>query len=113
MADAFVALTTVGSSEDAERIARSLVERRLAACVNVVPGVVSFYRWRGVVERDGEWLLVMKTNGERLDALRAGLVSLHPYELPELLVLPVSAGHAPYLSWLAESVTDGGSETSR
>ncbi len=107
MADAIVALTTVGSSEDAERIARALVERRLAACVNVVGGVVSIYRWRGAVERDGEWLLVIKTSSERLEALRAGLSGLHPYELPELLVLPVSSGHPPYLAWLTESVSDG------
>jgi periplasmic divalent cation tolerance protein len=100
-----VALSTVGKAEDAERIARALVERRLAACVNVVPGVASFYRWKGEVCRDEEWLLVVKTRTERLDALREALVALHPYELPELLALPIQAGHAPYLAWLDESVS--------
>jgi periplasmic divalent cation tolerance protein len=100
-----VALSTVGSAEDAERIARALVERRLAACVNVVPGVASVYRWKGEICRDQEWLLVVKTRGEKLDALREALVALHPYELPELVALPIEAGHAPYLAWLDESVS--------
>jgi periplasmic divalent cation tolerance protein len=100
-----VALSTVGTAEDAERIARALVERRLAACVNVVPGVVSFYRWKGAVEKDEERLLVIKTRAERLEALREALVELHPYEVPELVALPVEAGHAPYLAWLDESVS--------
>jgi periplasmic divalent cation tolerance protein len=100
-----VALSTVGKAEDAERIARALVERRLAACVNVVPGVGSFYRWKGEVCRDEEWLLVVKTREEKLDALREALVALHPYELPELVALPIEAGHAPYLAWLDEGVS--------
>lgn len=99
-----VALTTVGKAADAERVARALVERRLAACVNVVPGVVSTYRWKGEVERDDEHLLVVKTRADRVAALREALVTLHPYELPELVVLPVEAGHAPYLDWVRESV---------
>ncbi|MFN8092011.1 MAG: divalent-cation tolerance protein CutA [Vicinamibacteria bacterium] len=99
-----VALTTVGKAADAERVARALVERRLAACVNVVPGVVSTYRWKGEVERDDEHLLVVKTRADRVEALREALVTLHPYELPELVVLPVEAGHAPYLAWIRESV---------
>jgi len=100
-----VALSTVGTAEDAERIARALVERRLAACVNVVPGVVSIYRWKGAVEKDEERLLVIKTRAERLEALREALVELHPYEVPELVALRVEAGHAPYLAWLDESVS--------
>jgi periplasmic divalent cation tolerance protein len=98
-----VALSTVGNAEDAERIARALVERGLAACVNVVPGVVSVYRWKGAVERGEELLLVIKTRAERLGALRDALVELHPYELPELIALPVAFGHAPYLAWIDES----------
>ena len=105
MSGRVVALSTVGTAEDAERIARALVERRLAACVNVVPGVVSFYRWKGAVEKDEERLLVIKTRAERLEALREALVELHPYEVPELVALPVEAGHAPYLAWLDESVS--------
>lgn len=101
---AVVAFSTVASPEDAERIARALVEERLAACVNVVPGLVSFYRWKGKVERDDELLLVIKTMAGRLDELRGRLVELHPYEVPELVALPVEGGHPPYLAWLAESV---------
>jgi periplasmic divalent cation tolerance protein len=99
-----VALSTVGTAEDAERLARALVEKRLAACVNIIPGLVSIYRWRGAVERAEERLLVIKTRADRLSALREALVSLHPYEVPELLTLPVEDGHPPYLSWLDESV---------
>jgi periplasmic divalent cation tolerance protein len=99
-----VALSTVGTAEDAERIARALVERRLAACVNVVPGLLSIYRWKGAVESAEERLLVIKTRADRLAALREALVSLHPYEVPELLTLPVEEGHPPYLAWLDESV---------
>jgi periplasmic divalent cation tolerance protein len=105
MSDRIVALTTVGTAEDAERIARALVERRLAACVNVVPRVVSIYRWKGEVCRDEERLLVVKTRTEKLEALRDALLALHPYELPELVALPVEAGHGPYLDWLDESVS--------
>jgi periplasmic divalent cation tolerance protein len=99
-----VAFSTVAKAEDAERIAGELVERRLAACVNIVPGLVSVYRWKGAVERDTEVLLVMKTRGERLEALRQALVDLHPYEVPELVALPIVGGHPPYLAWLDESV---------
>jgi periplasmic divalent cation tolerance protein len=100
-----VALSTVKSAEDAERIARFLVERRLAACVSVVPGLVSLYRWKGGVERDEERLIVIKTRGDRLDALREALVSIHPYEVPELVALPVVDGNPPYLAWLDEAVS--------
>jgi len=97
-------LSTVGRAEDAERIARELVERRLAACVNVVPGVTSVYRWKGKVERDEERLLLIKTTGERLPALRETLIALHPYELPEAIAVPIEGGHQPYLDWLDDSV---------
>ncbi len=105
MSGALVVLCSIGSADDAEHLARALVERRLAACVNVVPGVVSLYRWKGRVERDEERLLVIKTRAERFEELRDALVALHPYELPELIALPVSAGHEPYLAWLSESAT--------
>ncbi len=105
MSERLVALSTVATAEDAERIARALVEGRLAACVNVVPRVVSVYRWKGEVSRDQELLLLIKTRRERLDAVREALVALHPYELPELVALPVEAGHEPYLAWIDESVS--------
>lgn len=103
MSAARVVLSTVGDAGDAERIAAALVERRLAACVNLVPGVRSIYRWKGGVERDDEQLLVIKTTGEQLEALRAAIVELHPYEVPEVVALEVVGGHAPYLDWVAES----------
>jgi len=99
-----VALSSVATAEDAERIARSLVEKGVAACVNVVPGVVSFYRWKGRLERDAEVLLVIKTRGERFEDLKAALLAEHPYEVPELVALEVAAGHDRYLEWLEESV---------
>lgn len=106
MSQHLVVLSTVARAEDAERIARALVERRLAACVSVVPGLVSIYRWKGNVERDDERLLVIKTRRERLAPLREAIAELHPYELPELLALPVEAGSPDYLEWLDESVAE-------
>jgi periplasmic divalent cation tolerance protein len=103
-----VVLSTVGREQDAERLARELVERGLAACVNVVPGVISFYRWRGELTRDAEWLLLIKTTAERFEALRRALVALHPYEVPEIVELPIERGHAPYLDWVEASVAGGG-----
>jgi periplasmic divalent cation tolerance protein len=100
-----VVLTTLGSQHDGERIARELVGRGLAACVNLVPGLVSIYRWKQAVEREPEVLLLIKTRRERFEALRRALVELHPYELPEVIALPVQAGHAPYLEWLDASVS--------
>jgi periplasmic divalent cation tolerance protein len=99
-----VALSTVGSAEDADRLARALVERRLAACVNVVPGVVSHYRWKGELQRDEERLLVIKTRSERIEALREALRELHPYELPELVAFEISEGSPDYLKWLDAEV---------
>ena len=97
-------LSAVGAQPDAERIARALVEERLAACVNVVPGITSIYRWKGTVEQEPELLLVMKTLAEQVDALKARLLELHPYDLPEVVVIPIGDGHKPYLDWLAEQV---------
>ena len=107
MTGPLVALSTVATAEDAERIARSLVEKGVAACVNVVPGVVSFYRWKGRLERDAEVLLVIKTRGERFEDLKAALLAEHPYEVPELVALSIAAGHERYLEWLADSVRGG------
>ncbi|MDQ6663061.1 MAG: divalent-cation tolerance protein CutA [Acidobacteriota bacterium] len=95
-----VVLNTCGSSEEAERIARRLVDERLAACVNVLAPVRSFYRWKGVVEDASEWLLVIKTSRDRFDAVRIALEASHSYELPEILALPVVDGSLNYLNWL-------------
>ena len=99
-----VVLTALGAQLDAEKIASALVEERLAACVNVIPGVVSVYRWKGAVEKENELVLVIKTMAQQVDALKARLVELHPYELPEVVVIPIAGGHQPYLDWLAEQV---------
>ena len=98
-------LSTVGTREDAQRIADALVGERLAACVNVLPGLASTYRWKGAVERADELLLLIKTRAERVEDLGARLRALHPYEVPEIIVLPIAGGHGPYLDWIAESVT--------
>jgi periplasmic divalent cation tolerance protein len=104
MTGRIVALTTVGSAGDAERIAQALVEEGHVACVNVLPGVLSFYRWKGEMTRDTEWLLVMKTTAARFEALREALVEMHPYDVPEVIELPIERGHAPYLEWIDASV---------
>lgn len=104
MTDKIVVLTTCAAEADAERLARALVEGRLAACVNVVPGVRSFYRWKGEVDSGVEFLLIVKTSRELFPALRAEMERLHPYELPELLALPVVAGAENYLSWFQASL---------
>jgi len=102
--DAVLVLSAASTREEAERIAQALVDERLAACVNVVPGVVSVYRWKGAVQKDDELLLVIKTRSEAVEALRARLVALHSYELPEVVVLTIAGGHPPYLDWIAEGV---------
>lgn len=91
----------------ADRIARALVDERLAACVNVIPGVHSVYRWQGAVERADEVLLLVKTTNERLDALCARVRSLHPDELPELVAVEVAGGSPAYLAWVAEQTRPG------
>jgi periplasmic divalent cation tolerance protein len=99
-----VALSTAPSVEKAAEIARTLVEERLAACVNIVPGVRSIYRWKGELCDDTEVLCVIKTRKDRVAALRDRLPALHPYEVPELVVLEVASGHAPYLAWIDAQV---------
>jgi len=98
---AYVVLVTAPAQGDAAaKIARTLVEERLAACVNRVPGLVSTYWWQGKIEEDEEVLLVIKTSEEKLEALLKRVPELHPYSVPEVLALPVAAGHGPYLEWL-------------
>lgn len=98
-------LTTVGADFDARPIARILVESRLAACVNVLPAVHSIYRWEGTVSEDGEQLLIIKTLDERVDALKEALFPMHPYDVPEFVVLPVARIEGPYREWLIEAVS--------
>ena len=98
---ALVVLVTAPTPERAAEIARALVEERLAACGNVVPGVRSIYRWQGKVEDESEALLVLKTTRARFEALRERVLALHPYQVPEVIALPVEAGSAAYLAWIA------------
>ncbi|WP_166212398.1 divalent-cation tolerance protein CutA [Cognatiluteimonas telluris] len=101
---AFVCLCTCPDAAAARRIADALVDERLAACVNVLPGLRSVYRWQGGIQCDDEVLLLIKTTRDRVDALGARLTALHPYELPELVAVEVAGGLAAYLSWIEESV---------
>ena len=103
-----VVLTTCPDEETARRIARTLVEERLAACGNVVPGVASVYRWEGAIETAAECLLILKTRDDRVPALAARLGVLHPYDVPEMLALPVAAGAGPYVRWV---LAEAGRET--
>ena len=104
MFEARVVLTTVGLLERAEHLAKALVERRLAACVNIVGPIRSVYRWQGSIENQQEYLLVIKTTGERAADLAAAFAELHPYEVPEHVELPIEGGGAPYLEWLSAQV---------
>ncbi len=99
---AAIVLTTLAAEADAAALARTLVEERLAACVNVLPEMTSVYRWKGDIEQDREQQLVIKTSAESIEALRARLRELHPYELPEFLVLNAQSSQA-YLAWIADA----------
>ncbi len=99
-----IVLTTAGSDEEASRIAETLVERRLAACVNVVPGVVSHYRWKGETCRDEERLLVIKTSARLFAEVRSAIRELHSYELPEAILIGIADGDPEYLAWLADGL---------
>lgn len=107
MAECLLVTTTVDSREIAEQLAAALVDRRLAACAQVSGPVASIYRWRGTVEYASEWLCQLKTTRARLPALEAALDTLHPYDLPELTVVPLG-GSTAYLAWIEEAVSDHG-----
>ena len=99
-----VVLTTVGSDEEAVKLARAVVERRVVACVNIVGPVRSVYYWKGQLEDERERLLLMKTRSDRFDDLHSVLKELHPYDVPEIIALPVERGSAAYLGWVDENV---------
>jgi periplasmic divalent cation tolerance protein len=105
--DALLVLVTTPSAEEAARLARALVEARLAACGNVVPQLRSIYRWQGEVHDEAEALLILKTTRASFAALRERVLELHPYDVPEVLALPVEAGSADYLAWLAHETKPG------
>ena len=102
MIDARVVLSTCGSPEEAERVARALVETGAAACVNIVPAIRSIYRWKGAVEDASEVLLIIKTRVERIAEVEATIRRTHSYEVPEIVVLPVESGLPAYLRWIIE-----------
>jgi periplasmic divalent cation tolerance protein len=104
MTDKRVVLTACASLEEARQIAHALIERRLAACVNIVPQVESIYRWKGEVETATECLLAIKTTADAFERLRDALVELHSYEVPECIELAITDGSAAYLEWIGESV---------
>ena len=97
-----IVLVTCGSEEEALKISRSLVEERLAACVNLISPVRSIYRWEGEIWDEKEWLLMIKTQRKRFKEIEAKVKSLHSYSVPEIIALPIIAGSSSYLAWLAE-----------
>lgn len=103
-------ITATDKRENADHIARSLVEMRLAGCVQIVGPVTSIYRWKGAIETAGEWLCLIKTSAERYGAIEQAIRTLHPYETPEILALPVAAGSRDYLEWLAGQLAAPGEE---
>lgn len=105
MSEPIVVLVTTPSVDKAAEIARALVEERLAACGNIVPGLRSIYTWEGKICDDAEALLILKTEAGLFGAVRDRVVALHPYEVPEVIRLDITEGHAPYLKWITDSVS--------
>jgi periplasmic divalent cation tolerance protein len=104
MTDKKLVLTTAGSKEEAHKIARAVVERRLAACVNIVPNIESIYRWEGKIEEAEEWLLVIKTTADAFELVCDAIRELHSYQLPECICIAIERGGEAYLEWIGESV---------
>ncbi|MEZ5445998.1 MAG: divalent-cation tolerance protein CutA [Gammaproteobacteria bacterium] len=102
----WLVLTTCPDADSAERLAHLLVSRNLAACVNIQPGVRSVYRWQGTVESSAEHLLSIKTAATRYEALQDVIKANHPYELPEVVAVPIVAGSSEYLSWICQNLCD-------
>ena len=104
MTDKRIVLSTAGSEEEARKIARYLVERQLAACVNLVPRMESIYRWQGKIESSQEWLLLIKTSADQFPAVSDVIRELHSYELPECIAVAIEEGSSEYLDWLGDSL---------
>lgn len=102
MTDKVVIYVTSGDAAESEKIARTLVEKRLAACVNIIPQIRSFYRWEGKIQDDPEYLMVIKTSRRLFSAVRAEVERLHSYHVPEVICVPIVEGSENYLSWLGE-----------
>jgi len=104
MTDKIVVLSTCATEEEAAKLARVLVEARVAACVTMVPGAQSVYRWQGAVETAAECLLIIKSSRRLFEPLRTALEEAHPYDVPEVLAMPVVEGAAKYMNWLEEQL---------
>ena len=104
--DFVIVLTTFPVDRDADQFARTLVEERLAACVNLLPAMTSIYSWKGSIEKGDERQVVIKTSSGRVRELEARLKALHPYDLPEFVVIPIVAGSHDYLAWISENTTN-------
>ena len=104
MTETYCIVLVTAPEADARNIARTLVGQDLAACVNIMPNLTSVYRWEGKVEEDTEHLLVIKTRRDALEALKAAVLEAHPYELPEIIAVPIVDGLNGYLDWIDESV---------
>lgn len=105
--EARLAFVTAPDADTARGLVRTLVEEEIIACGNILPGVTSYFRWKGVVECESEVLCVLKTTAEAAPRLIERVPELHPYDVPEVLIFPVESGHAPYLNWISESVKHG------
>lgn len=100
--------TTVDTEEGARRVARALIEHQVAACAQVSGPITSFYRWEGEVQNDPEWIVVIKTTADRLETLTARILDVHPYDVPEIVAVPVVGGNPAYLDWVREETRAGG-----
>jgi periplasmic divalent cation tolerance protein len=103
--DYIVVFVTCADESVARNLAAAVLEPRLAACVNILPGVRSLYRWNGEIQDDAEVMCIMKTRADRFEDLRRAIAEAHPYEVPEIIALPIAAGHKPYLDWIDDCVS--------
>lgn len=101
----FLLISTCASNREAQKIADTLIQKRLAACVNILPQAVSIFRWKGKVEKAKERLLLIKAPAQNISAIEKTLLKIHSYEVPELIAFPITKGHLPYLNWIAESTS--------
>jgi len=105
MTDAVLVLTTLPNSDAAAELANRLVSERLAACANILPALRSIYRWQGKVQDENEVLVLLKTQVRQYEALEARILALHPYDVPEVIAIPVERGHQAYLDWVVNETT--------
>src|SRR5262249_33276188 len=105
MTDALLVLTTLPSSDVAAELAKTVVGEKLAACANILPALRSIYRWQGKVHDENEVLVLLKTQGRQYESLKARILALHPYEVPEVIAIPVERGHQAYLDWILSETT--------